>query len=531
MKKMRVVALVALTLAALMLLSACSAGAKVADVSKIIEKNATYKNSDLVPAKSEKIYDVADMSVSKTAGTLVLFVGEEEYVMYNTEKGKTVLTLDLPEEGNVEPTLDSLTIKGKTFAFLTVWNTDKDGVVTTELYDATGDKVASAAYKTSAKTAADLVYFNGKCYRFAADGMMGEAFAYSVLNAMPNIIAYNEDYYLAREDARYVVYDRLMLPVSAFDIPAYAQVNVQTMLPDGDVLVQYRYELPKDAKHYDCIIESSTYIDGDSDDFYMDAMTKWDVVTLLVNPKNGKAKELKCDYLLMSARGNQMKDTSKSGLDLDKVAVICTAAKIVDERLDTSVRTLVTLDKNGNVTEYALNGARVIDVKMVANERYVVTTDSRKILVDNKGNVIGDVSNGTVFGKYVLGDGKVYDMNLKVVTDLDDGNYSVERVMDEALLLRNTDGAYAMFTSRGDVTILTSEKGESELYATFDEYVVVVSEGKYEVYGQNGNALLYVRKDGEMRRIYANDNAIIVSMPELVNDEYKITYYAFTAEK
>ena len=529
MKKMRVVALVALTLAALMLLSACSAGAKAADVGKVIDKNATYKSDDLVPTKSEKMHDVADMSTTQTAGALMLFLDEETYKVYNVEKGKVVLTLDVPEEGDVYLTLRSLTIKGKEFAFVTVWNTDENDVVTTDLYDATGAKVASAAYEAFTETEADLVRFDGKCYRFAADGMMGEAFAYSVMNAMPDIIAYNEEYYLAREEARYVVYDRLLLPVSAFDIPAYAQVNVQTMLPDGDVLVQYRYELPRDAKRYDCIVESSTHINGDADDYYMEEMTKWNIVTLLVNPKNGKAKELKCDYLLTSARGMQMQDTANSGLKLDKVSVMCTAAKIVDERLDTSVRTLVTLDKNGNVTEYTLNGARVLSITMVATDRYVVTTDARKVLVDNKGKVVGDVSNGTVFGKYILGDGKVYDMDLKVVTDLDDGNFSVERVMNEALLLCDTDGAYAIFTNRGDVTYLTSAEGESSLYAAFDEYVVVVSEGKYEVIGQNGNAILYVRKDGEMLRAYNDDNAIIVSMPEYVNDEYRLTYYRFVA--
>ncbi len=528
MKKMRGVALVALALAAVTLFCACGATAKSTEIGKLFDKNATYKSSELAPTKGEKVSDLSDKNMVDRAAMLTCFAKDGAYTVYNVDSAKTVLTVEKPDEGSVDVAVYALTLKDKDYGYALIVRTDKDGNKSTDLYDATGEKVATAAYEASAKTVADLLYFDGKCYRFSADSMLGEAFAYSVLNEMPNIVAYNEKYYLAKENYRYVVYDRLLLPVSSFDIPAYATINAQTMLPNGDILIQYRYELDDDAKKYDFLAEKPMLVDGPTD-YNVKKLTKMDMVTLLVNPKNGKAKELKCDYLLMSARGVQMQDYENAGLKLGKIGVICTAVKIEDERIDTRLTMLVAIDKNGDVTAYNVNGERVLRVTMVATDRFVAVTDAHTYLLNGKGDVIGDISNGRIFGKYVLCDNKVYDLSLKLVTDLDEGDFTVSYVMNKALLLRNVNGDIAMYTENGDIVTLAGEKSEASLYSTQDEYVVIVREGNYVVVAQNGNEILTVKDEGQMQRVYVGENAIIVSVPEYVNNEYRLVYYRLAA--
>lgn len=528
MKMKRGVALVALMLTVVTLLASCAAGAKSVKLGKLLDKNAAYKSETLALTKGEKVSDLSDKAVTGSAAMLVQLVKNGTHVIYNMDTAKTVLTIEKPSEGDVDVTLHTFTFKQKQYGYVQAVHTNEEGSVRTELYDATGAKVATAAYRTSVTTAADLLYFDGKCYRFAADGMMGEAFAYSVLNEMPNIIAYNEDYYLAKEDYRYVVYDRLLLEVSAFEIPAYASVNVQTMLPNGKILVQYRYELEENAKKYDYLVEKPLFVDGPTD-YSVKQLAKMNMVTLLVNAKNGKAKEIKCDYLLMNARGVQMQDYENAGLKLDKIGVICTAVKIEDERMDMTRRMYVTLDKNGKVSEYTVNGARVLRVAMVASDRYTATTDEHTFLLNGKGDVIGDISNGRIFGKYVLCDNKVYDLSLKLVTDLGEGGFTVSYTMDRALVIRNVNGDIALYTENGDIVTLAGEKSEASLYDMQNEYVVILREGHYVVVAQDGNEILTVENEGAMQPVYASENAILVSVPEYVNDEYRLVYYRLAA--
>lgn len=530
MKKMRGVALVALALAVVTLFSACASGAKTLELGKLFDKNATYKSDALTLTKGEEVGGLAGKEAADCAAMLADFEKDGTHTIYNLDSAKVILTVEKPSEGDVQVTLNAFTLKGKEYGYITVLRTDEDGYKSTELYDATGAKVASAAYATSAKTVADMLYFDGKCYRFSADGMMGEAFAYSTLNDMPNIIAYNEKYYLAKEDYRYVVYDRLLLPVSAFDMPAYATVNVQTMLPDGDILVQYIYDLDASAKKYDYMYEKSVYADGNTDYTYKE-LTKANLVTLLVNPKNGKAKEISCDYFLVSARGVQMQDMESMGYKLGKIGVICYAYKIENERLNLTNdnRRYVSLDGNGKVSEYTVNGERVTQVSHVATGRYAVRTDEHTYLLDEKGKMVGDISNATIVGKHLLCDNKVYDMNLRLVTNLTEGGFSVYYTMKKALLLKNENGDYALYTENGDVTTIAGEKSAATLYDMFDEYVVVLREGHYVVISANGDEILTVQKEGALQRVYANDNAIIVSAPELVGDVYELTYYRLSA--
>ncbi len=544
MKKMKWIALAALTLAAVMVLSSCALFAPKGDVAKLLDKDAAFESDATVLASAAKVDALADFSYVTSRGDLAYFTDRVEvdgdyqtkHVIYNLATGAIVFDKTESKTSNI-----SVSLKSKYFdnedathyyaiVTTTTWKLDENDepiggtTVRTALYDALGNMAADATGNVEVESVADLVYFDGKCYRFAEDGKLASAFDFSALGKMPELVDYNEDYYMAIEDARIVIYDKSLAFVSAYDVPAYADLHAGCLLPNGKVMLQYEYELDADAKKYDYIRETTTEVEGEKD-YSIDRLGKFDLVTLLINAKNGKAKEIKCDYVLGMVIGSQHTDvTSYFAIDFEKVAAVGMGYKIENKRVSNEVECLLTVNKNGKISPLTYEGERVQGVEMIADDRYVIETEEREYLVDAKGKLVGEVSNGELFGEYILCEGKVFDLDLAQIYDLNEKNYTVTERMENALLLENADGDALLYTGKGEPSVIAKD-GEATVYKYTETYVIVLVDGKYTIYAQNGNTLITIEADGVLTEIADTEGAVLFVTTENGADGIETVYY------
>ena len=343
MKNTRWIALVALTLAAVMALSSCALFGGKGDVVKMIDEDATYESDALVLKSVEKVGKLTGMNYQESRANLAYFTESVEddgeyytkHVVYNMDTNAVVFEATETDTSDITV---ALKVKYAQFgddasAYFTVatttWKGEGENTTTrTALYDALGNKAADAAGHASVTSVADFLYFNGKAYRFAEDGKLVAAFEFAALGEMPEIVDYNEDYYLAKEANRVVVYDNTLTYVSSMEVPAYADVICCALLANGKVLIQYEYELPEDAKKYDYVRETTTVVEGD-EDYEIERLGKFDLTTLLMNAKNGKAKQIKCEYAFYAIFGAQHTEMATYlAIEYNKVAALGIGYKI-----------------------------------------------------------------------------------------------------------------------------------------------------------------------------------------------------------
>ncbi len=564
MKKMKWIALVALTLAAVMALSSCAMfGGKKGDIAKLLDEEATYTDKTVTYANASKVDALTGKTKSRSAAHLVYFTDSVEknginytqHTIYNAKTNSVVYTVDNTATSRAHVTMRDVHMGNETYAYFLIttasWNVDADSnmvgryTVRTELYDDTGTRVAGVAdtqafdgsfggdYITVPEIAGDLLYFAGNCYRFGEDGKLNKAFEYGELSRLPNIVDYNDEYYVAFESVDLVVfYDRELSEVSSYRLPEFEVENMNgAMLRNGKLFVQYYYELPADAKKYD-FVDTAKY----SDNIDLEMLAKYDLVTLLVDPKNGKAKEIKCDYLVNTWNGTQYIDTEENNaISFEKIEAMGLAAEIVDGRLSEHT-VLVIIDKKGNVTELTFNGENVRKFVLLSDNRVVVDTEAHVYLVDLEGNVIGKIDNAQHFGSYLLCGDKVYDYDLTVKLDLFERNYVLYACMDEYLLLENADGDLLLYTGDKDPYVIVEDDGDYYLADAAGNFYVLVKENdegnnEYEIYNAKGEKITAIEKlpfDSGLEFVVETEDSLLLKTTQRVDAITENVYYRLT---
>ncbi len=573
MKKMKWVALVALTLAAVMALSSCALfGGKAGDLTKLLS-DATYVDDTVTYVNAAKVDVLTGKSFVTYEENLIYFTDTVEkngipfvqHTIYNTKTNSVTYTVDNTATSRVHVKLDDMHVGDEVYAYFLIttasWNEDEDAnivgraTVRTDLYDGTGTRVAGVSnldaystydevfdegFITMPQTAGDLLYFSGNCYRFGEDGKLNKAFEYGELSDLPNICDYNDEYYVAWDDynCRVVFYDRELKEVSSYRLPQYEVEDVTlALMRNGKLFLQYYYELPEDAKKYDFVHNKSVEIENYSvGSYYVDELTKYNVATLMIDAKKGKAKEIDCDYLIYSIEGAQWLDGYDNyALDCEDIeAMAFDAYKIEDGRVSDR-EVFVTLDKNGKVSELTFNGENVWEVVLLSDNRVAVGTEAHIYLTDREGNVIGKIDNVSFFGNYLLCGDKVYDYDLNVKLNLYERNYTLYDKGDEYLLLENADGDILLYTGDKDPYVIVEEDGDYYLYdAEYDYYVLVKKndEGndEYEIYNVKGDKITSVEKlpFGNFYEIIETDEAILLCIDQEVDGITENVYYRLT---
>ena len=155
----------------------------------------------------------------------------------------------------------------------------------------------------------------------------------------------------------------------------------------------------------------------------------------------------------------------------------------------------------------------------------MIETEEREYLVDGKGKLIGEVTNGSFFGEYILCDGKVFDMDLATVYDLNEKKLELVKRMENALLLTNADDDVLLYTGKGEPAVLAVAEDGETLYKYTNTYVIVHTEDGYALYAQDGTKVTNFGDDGALSEFATTEGAILFKTTEEDEDGYKTVYY------
>ncbi|MBE6566395.1 MAG: hypothetical protein E7659_04740 [Ruminococcaceae bacterium] len=435
-------------------------------------------------ATNETIWTGAD-SESKSGGKNVeitysvelesMHIGEETVELaYITKETATV------GDGDVDLEYD-----------ITVITEAKDEIVTLE--DVDEDEIDNSWQK------ADLLCIGDKVYRISEDGKASFAFDWNDLREVPNSLEKAGDYYVYYEDREVYIYDANLNMTAAYSAPLYSpefgsdgmdEFSIDgwcnmSLLSNGNVLVQYVVRQDDYAKKYTFLLEGQ----------------KYNLYSVLVQAKNGKTKDLSLDYLIqITAPGYIVSDLGLS----EKIENLGIGFAIEDQRINMDENAVKMLSINnkgkvvGVVQDPVPNAYLGEGFEAVAKNRWeVYTVDGRSFLLNEKGDVIGEISGSTGQNNSVLLAGKkVYDWSLNLKVDLADEDAERIEIMQNSVVFHTDKDEVKLFVKGEMKTLISQNQADSGKYAfaklSDGVYMITDKSGtdpQYKIYNEEGTLL------------------------------------------
>ena len=451
MKKAKLFPAILVLICFLLLFPSC-AGRKSLSFDKVYNtKTFVYEDTSPSFTNAEKL-SFDGYEAKKVVNNMLLFQKDRSYHVYNATTGKTLYEYDADFD-------ETVFIKGHNYAdrFFVFWVQIQTYESVTDgfdcfvtLYDHNGNEIAKADRETAPVFSADLIYFDGICYRVHEDGTVENAFAYSSLADYPQPYTVTEKYYYSEQKTGFRVFDKELNLVSSYVYPSYADYSNSNIifphsaiLNNGNVLIQYALAEPDSAKTYDYIDENGV---------------KHSLVSKIFNVKNGTEKEVDLNYVLVGgssrAEGFFEPDSNfekKYHKSIDNVVL---AYEIKDGRID---RKMVSCSVNNNgkikavLSETFPEESAGMYLQPVAPNRYTNSTRlDEKVLLDEKGNIIASVDKATVCEGYIYGDGKIFDFDMEVICDIKEKKLELVATLNRCAVLQSDDAYYLMVN--GEVT-------------------------------------------------------------------------------
>lgn len=205
-------------------------------------------------------------------------------------------------------------------------------------------------------------------------------------------------------------------------------------LNNGNLLIQYSLRENKKATSY-------TYLDGKGN--------KYTLKTYLWDPVSGREKELELDCyireVLARCNPDDEKEMERYHVNIENVASV---VRIVDRR-PVDVETMVEIWSVSNEGELE---ARLNDLvpaqsgnplRVVAPGRYVLTNAlGHQFLLDEYGEIMADLSGGTLKESFFIWNEKIYDYDLNVKYDFGNAKRLLAKAYDHCALLHDSKGYY-----------------------------------------------------------------------------------------
>lgn len=573
--KKRLIVLVALMLCVVTVLAACTSSMKL----KKVVGDGTYNDENPAFTTAAKL-DVKG-EITRSEGDLVVFEDENDdgfkvTTVYNVATGAVVYTATDSGEVKVE---ESYTLVRNMAHPTEQWGTTLLSVVTmrniatyadgefdydqqmdVKMMTATGVEILSItdvkeAQMMNSWTAEDLFCVDNKVYRIADDGSVAFAFDWNDFREIPEEYdSYEDEYVPAIEKIGdfYVnesynginIYDSELNLVVTFNAPSYANrigFPDERMYDDDDYNFNFNY-----LSNGNVLIQYAVEQDWMTDDYdYIEYGSKYNLYSFLVDAEKGKVKDLDLDYVVFDTWYDEPGDDD--WFYNEKVENFAWIIYLEDERLDMSetAAKAVSLGNNGKIDgvidELIPNMAPMVP-ELVANNRWIVyNLADQAFLLNEKGDVIGEVSNldwSEMTPDFLVMNGRIYDWDLNVKVDLAEQKCEGEYlVLDHSVLFATEDEEIKIYAN-GEVKTLidkaTAEEGDREIYVP--EYCtsmfVIMDTAtedtvKIEVYNSVGTKLditiVNVEFDSDCVECYADsNNALLISG---INEEGEYVYY------
>lgn len=164
---------------------------------------------------------------------------------------------------------------------------------------------------------------------------------YNVFSKGTSLLHQGAYFYAESSSETISVFDEAWNMQSTWSAPSYAENLKWFVLNDGNVLIQYRYELDENEKSYDFYEVSGT------------ETVKFNMVTLWMNAKNGRTKMLDLSYHIADVCSNTslVKGQEENPVYTDEFENIAYVYPIVDQQIDFSdgAKDIVLMSNKGKI--------------------------------------------------------------------------------------------------------------------------------------------------------------------------------------
>ena len=509
MKRTKFVALMALVLCAVMLLASCGTAKTQKDPRnvKALKYDQLIKSYSQPESKETAVIEKIDVkgTVRRYSGTIYLFTDTEEKTttVYNAKLGKVLYTCTDAEKFEN----DDITVTLSNYYFTVEDDVDD----TTALYAGDGTLVATVPYSgASVTTNSDLILFGEKIYRrgekddavYTLTAVEGADPRLPIL--LGTILEKTDDYYytLSARGASgktnpvsiLLVYDHSLKLVASYTPDPGANSVQAFVLDDGNVVFQYRYRLPADAKEY-------TYCNNNGTE-------KYNVKTEIYNLKKNTTKEVDFPYAISAIQGaSALLKEADDAIELAKgVSNLAFVYPIVNQRLGSNMDAMYLsvgndLSVKGRLDAMVDMQAPASIVRPFNNDvRAYTLADGTYMVTDAKDKEIGRIVTGAEFQKnFIILNGVFYDYSLNVIFDCEANGFTMMNIFDNfAILTKKNEAGTANDTYRWTPGSEPEKiiDGESDIYyETIGGGYCIIDETdatnwKITYYDAKGNALL-----------------------------------------
>ena len=426
---------------------------------------------------------------------------------------------------------------------------DTQDVISTQYtaYDAAGTQLATSSNEfEDSYTFADLTIFNYVAYKEdVKTGALVKQAEISEFTKLDSCNAWTDEYYYVSTSETLIVYDHSFKIVASWTIPSYAEDSLTYfVLNDGKVFIQYTYALDSEAKKFDYYeIE-----DGET--------VKYDVVSLVLNPKKNTVKEKELDVVISNLVSNttlktleQMfedVDPSNSSLsdDFENIAVI---VPIIDKKLDSSSDAcdIVIMDNNLNVKKSlkTVENQELILAEKVADNLYSIKLKGGTALVNGDSKVVNVINNSAIqlVDDYIIGETAIYKYDLTKAYDLIANDAEILAYLGDSILIRadKTDGYDIVLLYEGNQTTIYSYKDVVDATlapvpaTTFDYdedagffYIHNPVSGDYTYYNAENEIITTTQKELSVSSASAYGSVLLSGL----NENLDAVYFIFTAK-
>lgn len=492
---------IALLLCLATLLVSCGS-AKQLKFSKVINKEAfrteqkAFSSVTKMDVKGEITQSGAILAVFSSLGDTGLIT----QTVYNLSKGAVVLTTSAVEATVGETVqaktqeIDLMEYRGTEWFYVTetTVSTNAEEVTTSctiTMYQADGTSVAKATRSNldildieAPVTACDLIFFDGVCYRIHPEKGIEKAFDFSELREIPQLTHKVDDRYYYMENGTLRIYDEDLNQEVFYWVPDYAEEQyIMEILDNGDVFVQYE-TLCNDQE------ETYSYVNAEGEKYLMTA--------LLIDCKSGKQKDLKLDFVVAALSCAEMREEAEYRDYDDGIKNLGWIYFIEDRRIDTTLSsaTLVSLSNSmkikGEIDGYV--PGKVEAITAVGPDRWcVVNSEGQSFLLNKKGKVLGDITNGTIESNLgIVVNKKIYNWDLELLYDLNEQEAVIYWTFDECVLFENTSGEIRLYANGETRTLIGKDDTKTlELLGDAGFMIMNYGDSTFKLYNLQGKEI------------------------------------------
>lgn len=499
--KKRLLAIAAMMLCVVMMLSSCTLFTPNLKFKKLIQKDAAPEAQiTLSSAKKLDVKGTISEEYSFDNDNLIVFVdnsnSSKTTTVYNVAKGEKIWSGTDTQDVKYTISFKEVTVNYKSVAVLFVYTKGNKDTYSVTVYSENGSVIVDlsdvnlSTFNSNAWAMEDLLCVKDKIYRISEDGNANAIGDWNELKNKPESLQKAGDYYVGLEDYSVTIYDSSLNVTAVYNAPMYDSASnvsgyIACPLSNGNVIVQYRVYQDIMSKKYDFLMNGN----------------KYKLYTTLIQAKNGKTKDLNLDYVLEGVVYGDFLEQTGFNEKIDNVAIAYEIEDKYVNRNSNSAKAISMTNKGRVAGVFEIPAPGVVwndGVDLVAQNRWMLsTTDGRNLLLNEKGKVIGEIPYvGNANANFFLEDNKIYDWDLNVKLDLNEQKAENIVVMNNSVLFENEDGEQMIYTKDG-VKNLTDkdEPGRSFTRLSGGAYMITdatEADAKYEIYNDQGTLLFTI---------------------------------------